>query len=216
MSLHPKPGPRSRSRTIWPIFLVLCAGCTSTRLDQTVPGQDFCFHRGPLYVFAGVLIGSRTEPDYGAARFRARNHSGASTLSVTVEVAFYTRTLVGQLPEHALLVLQRSKSGALILLGKDANKSILPDTPTNRSRLLQALAEKTLIPGKKKWLPKEAALLLAGRALGADREPLALVAKRYELGWEISVLPTGPAEYGADRFVVVGDDSEVKMIGAGW
>ena len=212
-----------RSLPLLELMLACCCtllptGCSSYRqAPRGSLSNVFECASGSVFLFRGRYETNHMTLPTAVARYYRYLNSPRSSVKVSIDVLFYPGSLSGALPQEALLLLTTDKRSSLGLLGMDADQSILPDTPHNMERVLQRIRTSSLLPERRAWLPESEAISIAKQALHleAEREPVRLVAKRYEFGWEVRSMPP-PAYFGGELKVVVGDNRVIKMCSKGF
>lgn len=155
----------------------------------------------------------------GVARYRLTNLD-YQLRCVEIDVTFYHSTRPPELPNSALLLLKRDGRYKFRVFGEDGSKGIFPDSSQNRQMLQHKVDERLIFPPKHAWLEKRVAKLACQKALllrDSEIDTATFRFRRYELGWEVHVVPAATkCMIGGDCTVVVGDDGVIKAVYKGF
>lgn len=183
--------------------LLLAAGCR--RVEQR-----------PI-VALGRLESWRDEGSLSILRYRVDKAERGTLGTNLLTVVGCSKTLAGPPPERAILVLSRpAMPGAWYAVGDDFRRGALPDTPENRTLIVNAPDALLLENPGPRRLPKERAEAIILRRLNSESHrgprPDRIQLTRVELGWRAYltfVNARGEVAMGDDLVVRITDDGEI-------
>ncbi len=161
---------------LFAVWVLLSAGCATKS--------------APVLVAYGRLVSQRDEINLRVARYEVSAVQRGHLPTNMVEVVFWRKTQVGQLPREAILLLSRPSAVSpptWHAVGGDASRGILPDTPAARARTA-ALPDACILDApRKERLSRSRAEEIArdylwARGIGPAHFKLKL--RRAEFGWE--------------------------------
>ena len=194
----------AKAIVILPLFVqLLAAGC---RRDEP-----------RLIVALGRLESWRDEGSLSILRYRVDKLERGTVATNLLTVLGCSTTVTGSPPERAILVLSRpSMPGAWYAVGDDFRRGVVPDTPENRTLIVNASNALLLDNPRPRRLPKERAEALILRRCNSESQlgprPDRIKLTRVEFGWRACLTfanAVGEVAIGSELFVRITDDGEI-------
>lgn len=170
-----------------------------------------------LIVALGRLESWRDEGSLSILRYRVDTLERGTIATNRVTVLGCSATVSGSPPERAILVLSRpSMPGTWYAVGDDFRRGVVPDTPENRTLIVNASDALLLDNPRPRQLPKERAEAIILRRYNSESQlgprPDRIKLTRVEFGWRAYLTfanAVGEVAIGSDLFVRITDDGEI-------
>jgi hypothetical protein len=198
------------------VTIALLTGCRHAKTSTLVSVLPVAAlsEDAQIIVFAGQFEKDSSEDGLGIARYKMHVLQPRVTINSTMDIVYYPGSRSNRLPHRALIIMKRRNDGSLELLGLDADRSILTDTPDARRSLMTIPKRSNMSQPR---LSREAAVGVAKSATlrNVATAQLHATTSRYEFGWIVAIRSSPNAPVGGEVYVVVGDDGKVKHISGG-
>lgn len=173
-----------------------------------------------LHIAIGELVESKLlRRGYGYAIFRVVEWGRGGRDTDQIGVAYYSTSLIGDMPKKAILLLEDGARGGagpagFRARGMDAKLGILEYSEERWARIMATATPDLLRTPVSERMEMTAAIKIVERFLkevAGEQVQHGYRAERSDFGWRVHVWPS-PPQFDADATFVVGDDGNLKWV----